>query len=482
MASSHVKVTGWRDAAPLATRLAGVCAEVRTAEEALAEASRDWWPLAMHWTLAGEVPALASVVCRPADAAEVAAVLRLCHEAGVPVTPAGGRSGVCGASVPLFGGVVLDGTALAGIVAVDDTSLVADVRAGTFGHVLEAELRAEHGVTLGHWPQSIELSTVGGWLACRSAGQYSTRYGKIEDMVVGLDVVLADGSVITTGGFPRQAAGPDLTHLFVGSEGTLGVITGARLRVRPLPPVEWRAAFGFPSFAAGIDACRRILRRGATPAVLRLYDGPESARSHGGDGATCVLLVLDEADGAVVAATRSVVGHECSDGERLDDGVVGSWLEHRNDVSALDALTRKGYVVDTMEVAAPWARLPAIYDATVAALRAVPDCLVASAHLSHSYPDGACVYFTFAATPPPEAVDSTYVALWDAGTRAVLAAGGSLSHHHGVGLNRARFMPEALGPAFEVLARLKRALDPSGILNPGKLGLPSAFGEVRWPE
>jgi alkyldihydroxyacetonephosphate synthase len=133
-------------------------------------------------------------------------------------------------------------------------------------------------------------------------------------------------------------------------------------------------------------------------------------------------------------------------------------------------------------VAAPWARLPAIHDATVAALRAVPDCLVASAHLSHSYPDGACVYFTFAATPPAEAVDSTYVALWDAGTRAVLAAGGSLSHHHGVGLNRARFVPEALGPAFDVLARLKRALDPSGILNPGKLGLASAFGEVRWPE
>jgi alkyldihydroxyacetonephosphate synthase len=482
VAASHLKVTGWRDASALAARLAGVCADVRTGEEAATEASRDWWPLAMHWTLAGEVPAMASVVCRPAEPGQVAAVVRICHEAGVPVTPAGGRSGVCGASVPVFGGVVLDCTALSGIVAVDDTSLVADVGAGTFGHDLETELRARHGVTLGHWPQSIELSTVGGWLACRSAGQYSTRYGKIEDIVVGLDVVLADGTAIATGGFPRQAAGPDLTELFVGSEGTLGVITGARLRLRPLPDAEWRAAFGFPTFAAGIDACRRILRRGATPAVLRLYDGAESARSHGGDGTTCVLLVLDEADDAVIAATRSVATAECGDAARLDDELVAGWLAHRNDVSALDALTRKGYVVDTMEISAPWARLATIYDATVAALLAVPDCRVASAHLSHSYTDGACVYFTFAATPPPADVDATYVALWDAGTRTVLAHGGSLSHHHGVGLNRARFVAEALGPAVEVLRRLKTALDPSGILNPGKLGLPSAFGEVRWPE
>ncbi|HKA04087.1 MAG TPA: FAD-binding oxidoreductase [Acidimicrobiales bacterium] len=482
MSASRVKVSGWRDATALADRLADVCREVRTSDDVLTTASRDWWPLAMHWTLAGEVPAMASVVCRPTDAGEVAGVLRVCHVAGVPVTPAGGRSGVCGASVPIFGGVVLDATALTGIVTVDPTSLVADVRAGTFGHDLETALRTDHGVTLGHWPQSIELSTVGGWLACRSAGQYSTRYGKIEDIVVGLDVVLADGTAVTTGGYPRQAVGPDLTQLFVGSEGTLGVITAARLRVHPLPPVEWRAAYGFPTFAAGIDACRRILRRGATPAVLRLYDGAESARSHGGDGTMCVLLVLDEADDAVIDATRSIVGDECASAERLDDELVALWLDHRNDVSALDALTRKGYVVDTMEVSAPWARLPDLYDVTTAALRTVPDCLVASAHLSHSYPDGACVYFTFAAHPRSDAVDGTYVALWDAGTRATLAAGGSLSHHHGVGLNRARFVPEALGTAADVLVRLKAALDPSGILNPGKLGLPSTFGEVRWPE
>jgi alkyldihydroxyacetonephosphate synthase len=479
--AGRLAVDGWRDASALVPALEAACADVRHDDASLVEASRDWWPLALHWALAGDVAAAASVVCRPATVAEVAAVVRCCHEAHMPVTAAGGRSGVCGASVPVFGGVAVDLTGVAGIVSVDDVSLIADVGAGTFGHHLEAELRAGHGLTTGHWPQSIELSTVGGWLACRSAGQYSTRYGKIEDMVVGLDVVLADGTIVHTGGFPRQSVGPDLTQLFVGSEGTLGLITGARLRVQPVPSATWRAAFGFGAFPDGIDACRRILRRGATPAVLRLYDGAESARTYATDGTTCVLLVLDEADPAILAATESIVNEECATTDRLDDGLVEQWLGHRNDVSALHALTEKGIVVDTMEIAAPWSRLADIYTNTVAALLTVEHTRVATAHLSHSYTDGACLYFTFAATPPADAIERTYVALWDAGQRAVLAGGGSLSHHHGVGLNRARFVSDALGTGLGVLARLKAALDPLGILNPGKLGSASTFGEVTWP-
>jgi alkyldihydroxyacetonephosphate synthase len=156
-------------------------------------------------------------------------------------------------------------------------------------------------------------------------------------------------------------------------------------------------------------------------------------------------------------------------------------MEHRNDTSALQGLTRKGFVVDTMEIAAPWSRLDAVYSATTAALLAVPHARAASCHLSHSYLDGACLYFTFAATPPPEHVESTYVACWDAGQRAVLASGGNLSHHHGVGLNRGRFVAEALGAAFEVLLAMKGALDPHGILNPGKLGMSTDFGPPSWP-
>lgn len=450
----------------------------------VAEHSRDWWPLALHWSLEGQVPQRAAVVVRPAATDEVAATVRVCADHRIPLTTAGGRSGVCGAAVPVFGGVVLDTTALAGVVAVDATSGLVEVLAGTFGPDLERELQEAHGLSVGHFPQSFDIATVGGWVACRGAGQYSTRYGKIEDLTAGLEVVLADGTVLRTGGDPAAAAGPDLTQLFVGAEGTLGVVTRVWLRAHPVPPTEQRAAWTFGSFADGIEACRQVLRRGATPAVLRLYDPVESARSHGGDGTACVLLVLDEGDAAIVDATMGLVADACRavGAAPADPELVANWLAHRNDTSALQALTRKGYVVDTMEIAAPWSRLAAIHEDVRAALTRVPHALVASCHLSHSYPDGACLYFTFAAAPPPEEVESTYIALWDAGQRAVLDGGGNLSHHHGVGINRSRFMTAAVGEAgVGVLAALKQALDPHGILNPGKLGLPSPFGPPPWP-
>jgi alkyldihydroxyacetonephosphate synthase len=151
------------------------------------------------------------------------------------------------------------------------------------------------------------------------------------------------------------------------------------------------------------------------------------------------------------------------------------------DTSALQALTRQGYVVDTMEIAAPWSRLPELSTAVRAALMSVPHAASASCHLSHSYPDGACLYFTFLAQPPAAAVEATYIAMWDAGQRTVLARGGNLSHHHGIGINRSRFVGSALGEGAPVLAAIKRAVDPHGILNPGKLGMPSPWGPEPWP-
>jgi len=470
-------------------RLRGACGLV-TDDEALDEASRDWWPLTLAWAVAGEVPARPAIIARPSSAAEVAAVLRICTEDRIPVTPAAGRSGVCGASIPVFGGVALDLTAMTGVIEVDDRSLRATVAPGTFGDVLEDELRSVHGVTLGHWPQSMALSTVGGWLACRSAGQYSTRYGKIEDMVIGLEVVLADGTTLRTGGrAPRSATGPDLTQVFVGSEGTLGVITEATLRVHPVPVAEARSAWGFASFADGLDACRRVLRRGATPAVLRLYDGRETGRTFKLD--TNALVVLDEGDPGLVAATMAIVEEECrttAGSERLDDGLVGHWLEHRNDVSALPALVSRGVVLDTVEVAAPWSALADLYRDATSALEAIDGMIAASAHQSHAYGDGACLYFTWAASLPdgariggPEG-DALYRRAWDAVTSATLGAGGTLSHHHGVGLNRSRYLTRALGlGGADVLGRVKRALDPVGVLNPGKFGFPSPWGSGPWP-
>jgi alkyldihydroxyacetonephosphate synthase len=245
--ASHLTGSTHQPDDALVAQLSTIC-ETITSASATAEASRDWWPLALHWSIAGSVAQRAGAVCRPTSADEVAAVLRTCSTHGVPVTAAGGRSGVSGASIPVFGGVVLDLTAMQGIIDIDAGSGVVEVWAGTFGPELEAELRQRCAATIGHFPQSFDLATVGGWVACRGAGQYSTRYGKIEEMCLGLEVVLADGTVIRTGHGPASAMGPDLTHLFLGSEGTLGIITRVWLRAHPVPTHERRAAYTFADF------------------------------------------------------------------------------------------------------------------------------------------------------------------------------------------------------------------------------------------
>lgn len=488
---------------PVQRRLAEVCDRVDLTPEDRAQAGRDWWPLAVRWAVQGVVPALPDVVVRPRTVEEVAGVLAVCHDARVPLTPAGGRSGVCGGAVPVFGGVALDLLGLAGLTDLDDTSLLAEVAAGTSGPDLVDQLSAHH-LVLGHWPQSLAISTVGGWAACRGAGQASTRYGTFADLVRGATVVLADGRITRLGGHgPRAALGPDLLQVFLGSEGTLGVITSLQLQLRPEPPAEARRAYQFPSFAAGLEACRLALRAGATPAVLRLYDPLESARHFGSDpgrtgqvgtgqvgvGRSC-LIALDEATEELVTASSALLDQaaRAAGGEPGDPSWVEHWLASRNDVSALVPLVQAGLVVDTIEVAAPWALLPELYRAATAAVTEIPGTLACSAHQSHAYPDGACLYFTFAGRPPdplPEDpqvwAETYYQRCWEAVMAETARLGGALSHHHGVGLQRQAFLAGAPGVDLELLQALKGALDPRGICNPGKLGLPSPFGEVAWP-
>lgn len=486
---SHIDVARVDVPEHVISRLRDACEKVETARSApdvIAEAGRDWWPLGMLWALRGEVPSLPSVVARPGDAAQVSAILEICNDARVPVTPAAGRSGVCGSSIPLFGGVSLDLRALAGITEVDSKSLLLRALPGTFGPDLEAELSTRHGLTLGHWPQSMALSTLGGWLACRSAGQYSTRYGKIEDMVSGLEIVLASGRTLTTGAAgPRSATGPDLTQLFVGSEGALGVITAAWMRARPLPPERRSAAFRCASFPEGLEITRQILRRGATPAVLRLYDLAESERVFSVKGAA-VLIVLDEAEPEELAWTMSVVTSECAvrGASALDGSLVDHWLETRNDVSALGDLLSAGVVVDTVEVAGRWSVLASIHAECIDRLSRLDGIVACSAHESHAYGDGACIYFTFAGVgedDDPGWQERFYLNAWQVVMEVTLGHGAAISHHHGIGLNRARFLPAGIDGGFEVLETLKEALDPNGILNPGKLGLRAPFGGVPWP-
>jgi len=433
-----------------------------------AEHARDWWPRLIPDVARGRVENWPGVVVRARSTDDVVATLRIAQQHRVTVTAQGGRSGVVGGAVPEAGAIALDLTGLDEIVALDEISGTVRVQAGVFGPDLERFVR-ERGYTVGHFPQSFDLATVGGWIACRGAGQYSNRYGKIEDMVRALTVVLASGEVLTLGGHgPRQAVGPDLLELFIGSEGTLGVITEATLVVRAAPPREARAAYVFTSFAAGMDACRRVLQRDARPAVLRLYDEAESKRNF--DIVGCALIVLDEGDALFVDATIAIVAQECSKATSLDETYVERWLTHRNDVSALAPLWERGLVVDTIEVAGPWAVLDTLRQRVSEGLRAIEGVFVVSVHQSHAYLDGACLYFTFAGQPSDDST-AFYRLAWDRAIDEVLSAGGAISHHHGIGRNRARFVAEALGGAFAVLEGLKAQLDPCNILNPGVLGL-----------
>jgi alkyldihydroxyacetonephosphate synthase len=456
----------------------GVASELRallgdrllTDEAARRERASDWWPLSKVWAAAGDVAATPAAIVLPESADEVRDVLVLCTRERIPVTPSAGRSSVCGQSVPVAGGVVLDLARMNSVVELDEESLTVTVEPGVYGHDLEAWLR-ERGYTHGHFPQSIELSTVGGWLGCRSAGQYSTRYGKIEDIVLGFDVALASGESLSFPPLPADATGPELRRVFLGSEGTLGVFTQVTLRVRPVPTAERHAAYGFDSFAEGLDAVRRVLRRGARPAVVRLYDAEESGRHF--DVTEAVLIVVAEGEPGEISWELVVVAEECV--RELDASLVGRWLEHRNDVSALDDAVAAGLVVDTIETTALWRDVPRVYDDVRAAIAAVPGTLAVTAHCSHAYTSGACLYFTFAGSPEPADADAYYARVWD----AALAGGAAFSHHHGVGLLRA----QVAVPGAALLQAVKDELDSAGILNPGKLGLADRLGvgAPPWP-
>jgi alkyldihydroxyacetonephosphate synthase len=439
------------------------------------ERASDWWPLSKFWAAAGDVAAMPAAVVLPESEEELRAVLALSTRERIPVTPSAGRSSVCGQSVPVAGGVVLDLARLNGIVELDEESLTVTVEPGVYGHDLEASLR-ERGYTHGHFPQSIELSTVGGWLACRSAGQYSTRYGRIEDIALGFDVALASGASLSFPPLPADATGPDLRRMFLGSEGTLGVFTRITLRIRPAPPAERHAAYGFGSFTEGLDAVRRVLRRGARPAVVRLYDVEESGRVFDASGS--VLIVLAEGQPEEIAWELGVVAEECE--HELDASLVDRWLEHRNDVSALGHAVAAGLVVDTIETTALWRNVPRVYADVRAAVASVPGTLAVTAHCSHAYTSGACLYFTFAGAPEPAGADAYYANAWE----AALDSGAAPSHHHGVGLLRARRFAEGLSPSGTALLQaVKDELDPAGILNPGKLGLEDRLGvgTPPWP-
>lgn len=466
----------------LIAELRGLLGDGAVATDAaeLASRSRDCWPRLTIRERAGETLPRPGAVAWPTDTAQVAALYRWASERGVAVVPYGGGGGVTGAAAPLEGCVMVDTKRMASIGPLDEVSGLVTVGPGVIGQSLE-EWLGYRGWTLGHFPSSITVSSMGGFAAARSAGQASTKYGKFEHMVAGLEAVLPDGTVLRRRPQPASAAGPDLVQLLLGAEGTLGVITSLDLRVHPKPEAMVFRGYRLPSFTAGLDAIRAVLRRDLRPAVVRLYDEADTNLNHPELGGGCLLVTVCEGYPPLVEVEDGAFRHvvAAAGGEDLGEDPARHWHAHRYDVSWRLAdfikpggLFGDGVALDTCEIAAPWALLPAAYDAVRAGLGTAMDLVMC--HASHAYRDGACLYFTFGAATQgdEEAARTRYDAAWAAAMEAALDVGATTTHHHGVGLLRAPYLGRELGEGgAATLARIKRALDPAGIANPGKLGL-----------
>ncbi|MBL8684043.1 MAG: FAD-binding oxidoreductase [Myxococcales bacterium] len=478
--------------------------------------AHDLWPKHLIAKRAGR--ALSSgprAVVWPSSDAHVGALLRYAKRAGVKIAPFGAGSGVCGMTEADADTIVLDTKRMRSVRALDVPRGRALIDAGMLGQHLEDELLAR-GATLGHYPSSISCSTLGGWIVTRGAGQCSGRYGKIEDMVLGLEGVMPDGEPFAAG-VPREGE-PDARALFVGSEGLFGVVTRAHMRVWPAPTERRYLAYTFATLRQAWDAVRSLYQSGIRPAVCRVYDpfdtyvfrtgqrrsASKSAHKIERDpaakhpveewllrrtmpaskainalnfafgervfGRSLLILLFERAPNEPVDESVSRARRTCLSCGGRDEGEAPArrWLERRHSVSYRQPGTyAKGLWVDTMEVAAPWACFQALYEGVRGALA---EGGFVMAHMSHAYPDGCSIYFTFVgASPDDERALENYTRTWSRALEAAHNAGGTIAHHHGVGRSKRQAMRLEHGAGVDVIASLSRAADRDGVLAGGPL-------------
>src|SRR3954451_432184 len=443
---------------------------------------------------AGDAGAAPQAVVLPGTAAEVTDVLRVCSDAGVAVVPWGGGTSVVGGLESLRGGltavIALDLGRLDALLTVDDVSGTATFQPGIRTPAAEEAL-AGHGVTLGHVPQSFERASLGGYVVTRSAGQASTGYGRIDDLVVGLRMATPVGELVLPA-MPGSAAGPDLRRLVLGSEGTLGVVTEVTLRVRRTPRVRRYEGWMAPSWEAGQQALRRIAQDGPHPDIARLSDPDETrvsmAMSSTGRGPRaalsayqrvrgvsngCLVITGYEGDPDDIDYRRHAVRRilKAAGAASLGKPAGEAWVHGRFTGPYLrDSLLDAGVLAETLETATTWQRLPALYDGVRRALHDSLGKTLVGCHISHLYPTGASLYFTALAAAEPGREGEQWAAAKRAVNDAIVGAGGTVSHHHAVGTaHRDHVGAELSAVGLEALRAVKRRLDPAGILNPGKL-------------
>jgi alkyldihydroxyacetonephosphate synthase len=426
----------------------------------------------------GDAP---DVVVRPGGHDDVVAVLAWAQENRVAVVPFGGGTAVTGGLVAdpagLAGILSLDLGRMRGLLALDPVSSTATLEPGLRGPEAEA-LLAAHGLMLGHFPQSFEYATIGGFAATRSSGQSSAGYGRFDAMVVALRVATPVGEV-RLGASPANASGPDLRELFLGSEGAFGVITEVTVRVRPLPEVKEYEGWRWSSFAAGADAMRALAQSDLLPTVLRLSDENETAinladpEAIGGEGnPDCLMIVGYEGTPAAVAAKKAAVTAALTalGGAPQGTGPGEAWAHGRFNAPYLrDSLLDNGVLVETLETVTFWSNRENLYTRVKAALEAALPGAMVLCHVSHVYATGCSLYFTVAA-PGGEDPLAAWLPAKAAACEAIVAAGASITHHHAVGTDHKPYLTAEIGDlGATVLRAVKQAVDPTGILNPGVL-------------
>jgi alkyldihydroxyacetonephosphate synthase len=434
----------------------------------------------------GDLDDAPDLVLSPGRHEEVLQLLRACSEDRVAVVPFGGGTSVVGGLAPeaqRFSGVVaLDLRRMNALVELDEISRLAVLEPGLRGPQAEA-LLAERGYTIGHFPQSFEYATLGGFAAARSSGQASAGYGRFDELLLALRLATPTGT-LCAGRAPRSAAGPDLRQLILGSEGTLGVITSLTVQVRPLPELRLYDGWRFQSFEHGAGAIRRLMQDGPRPTVVRVSDELETALNlarpaevgaSGSDTPGCLAIVGYEGTEAEASERRRAASEilALAGAEPVPDAGA-TWARDRYRGPYLrDALLDAGALVDTLETVTFWSSLPGLYAAVTDALRSSLAELgtppVVMCHISHAYPAGASLYFTVVCAQLADPVAQWRAAKAAAG-EAILAGGGSITHHHGVGTDHREFYEREIGAqGVAALRAVKATLDPAGILNPGVL-------------
>jgi alkyldihydroxyacetonephosphate synthase len=465
-----------KDKSKIASKLAEIVGNenVSTKELDLLAYSKDSTLLSFNWEIEGKIAGLADFITWPETAKQISEILKLANKEKIPVIPFGEGSGVVGGAIPLYGGIIIDMKKFNRIIKINDANLTVTAEAGINGMNLERYLNAK-GYTSGHIPQSLYTSSLGGWIAHRAAGQFSTKYGKIEDIILGMEVILPEGEIINFKTIARASTGPQLDKLFIGGEGTMGIVTKATLKIWPYPEKRALISFAFPSIEKSFDAVRQILRTQAYPAVVRIYDQFETAR-HFPDIEEAkdkvMVIFICEGNSKVVDVEESITRDMCELNSGIDCGEnpVKHWIESRFRVTETSSMPPYKIVVDTIEVASLWDNAAKIYHRVLEEVNKLRGILMITAHVSHFYPNGVGLYFSFGGVPPKGTSNfEFYQTCWDTTIKAVLDAGGSIAHHHGIGINRSHWMNEEWGKAMNTLRQIKKILDPNNILNPGKI-------------